>query len=185
MFWLGSPARFIVSAVGGFRSSVLASGFSRSGPRPAVTARERGCKAPPFRSVGLAVQAIDLDRSVPVSSELCLRFGSSEALILLHPAKCSPLLLSLSRGFVELPSVLDVSSRQGVRPPFESRSCVSLKETRVLVWAYSSGCSSHCSMSSCIYAHYVLKSSVISVTLVVSGIRPDWHSSVLDASGSS
>ncbi|CAN6996427.1 unnamed protein product [Brassica oleracea var. botrytis] len=67
MFWLGSPARFIVSAV--------------------VTARERGCKAPPFRSVGLAVQAIDLDRSVPVSSELCLRFGSSEALILLHPAK--------------------------------------------------------------------------------------------------
>lgn len=26
MFWLGSPARFIVSAVGGFRSSVLASG---------------------------------------------------------------------------------------------------------------------------------------------------------------
>lgn len=45
----------------------------------------------------------------------------------------SPPLLSLRRGFIELPSVLGVSARQGFRPPFESQSSISLKETCVLI----------------------------------------------------
>ncbi|WZZ88298.1 hypothetical protein YC2023_116877 [Brassica napus] len=41
--------------------------------------------------------------------------------------------MSLRRGFIELPSVLGVSARQGFKPPFESRSSISLKETRVSI----------------------------------------------------
>ncbi|WZZ32875.1 hypothetical protein YC2023_016276 [Brassica napus] len=145
----GSPARFIVSAVGGFRSSVLASGRVNVVARlllsdlvvlpfklliwtGAVRCRQSSVFA--LGPVRLSSFFIRLSGTLELFLEARLFWFSSRGIANALSSCFSPLLFCcMASAWCELPSVLDVSSRQGVRPPFESRSCVSLKETRVLV----------------------------------------------------
>ncbi|CAN6926011.1 unnamed protein product [Brassica oleracea] len=66
--------------------------------------------------------------------------------------------------------------------PSQGSSFLVIAGASLHVWASGSGCGSHHFPSSC-SSHFVLKPSVISVTLVVLWRQAGWRSSLLDASG--